>query len=99
MAEAAVHTAGEIEAVRRAANRRLLQQEQRIVAREAAADGKQAKQVAQVGQHGFIQIRRAECSAAMPPLRSRTATLRKPAAVIISANRSWFGKRRMLSTR
>ncbi len=40
-----------------------------------------------------------EWMAAMPPVRLRTETRSKPASRIIDANASWFGKRRMLSTR
>jgi len=52
-----------------------------------------------VSTNSRIQIRQAECIAAMPPVMLRNFTWDNPAFSIIFANAACGGKRRMLSAR
>src|SRR5262249_37568362 len=73
---------------------------ERAMALQRARDRQQAKDVAQRPQHGSIgQMRQAEWSAAMPPVKLRNMTCSRPCSAMSRASSSCGGNRRMLSTR
>ncbi len=80
----------------RTERRRLLEQEQGVVARQDVGDREQAIKVSGETDH---YSRHAEWMAAMPPDRFRTFTISRPAASIRCASCCWSGNLRMLSTR